>query len=123
MWWQVPVATDMSYNRVAMHFIMVAASSSSHRTKKKVKKKRKPVNLQPHFDRKCSLVTSQSVTLDTTFEALSDAMFPSNDHHDTVVNGRPADATACGDFHLHRCDMKQMVVKVMVWTTGITVCS
>ncbi|CAH0489692.1 unnamed protein product [Peronospora farinosa] len=80
---------------------MVTASSSSHRKKKKVKKsgRRKPVNLQANFSRKCSLADSTSPVLDTTtFEALSDAMFPSNDHNDAVPNAGDA---ACGDFHLH----------------------
>lgn len=91
---------------------MVSASSSGHRKKKKVKKsaKRKPVNLQANFNRKCSLAGARGGAPDAAYEALSDAMFPSNDHHsahEAVARDSPdAGDTACGDFHLHRCDMK-----------------
>ncbi|KAK1947196.1 5'-3' exoribonuclease [Phytophthora citrophthora] len=75
-----------------------------HRKKKKVKKsKRKAVNLQANFNRKCSLASRGTAT-DAAYETLSDAMFPSNDHHLSAhehVDSRDAGDAACGDFHLH----------------------
>ncbi|RLN48680.1 hypothetical protein BBJ28_00009542 [Nothophytophthora sp. Chile5] len=101
---------------------MVSASASGKK-KKKVKKsgKRKPVNLQANFNRKCALVGNRpgagasadatAVSPVATYEALSDAMFPSNDHHhddaSAVVHAHndahapDAGDAACGDFHLH----------------------
>ncbi|ETI34358.1 hypothetical protein L917_18299 [Phytophthora nicotianae] len=87
---------------------MVSASSSGHRKKKKVKKssKRKPVNLQANFNRKCSLATARNVAHNAAYEALSDAMFPSNDDHHSSAHVEARDSSeagdaACGDFHLH----------------------
>ncbi|EEY63999.1 uncharacterized protein PITG_02516 [Phytophthora infestans T30-4] len=86
---------------------MVSASSRGHR-KKNVKKssKRKPVNLQSNFNRKCSLATTRNVAPDAAYEALSDAMFPSNDDHHSSAHAEACDSSeagdaACGDFHLH----------------------
>ncbi|RAW42959.1 hypothetical protein PC110_g873 [Phytophthora cactorum] len=83
-------------------------ASSGRRKKKKVKKssKRKPVNLQSNFNRKCSLATTRSVAPDAAYEALSDAMFPSNDDHHSSAHAESHDSSeagdaACGDFHLH----------------------
>ncbi|KAF4325524.1 hypothetical protein BBO99_00000343 [Phytophthora kernoviae] len=87
---------------------MVLASSSGKRNKKKVRKsgKRKPVNLQANFNRKCSLAGVRTASKDGSepaYEALSEAMFPSNDHHSHVEarDSRDAGDVSCGDFHLH----------------------
>ncbi|KAG7377453.1 hypothetical protein PHYPSEUDO_011626 [Phytophthora pseudosyringae] len=87
---------------------MVSASSSGHRKKKKAKKsgRRKPVNLQANFNRKCSLATTRSAAPSAAYEALSDAMFPSNDGHHSSAHAGARDSpdagdAACGDFHLH----------------------
>jgi hypothetical protein len=89
---------------------MVSASASGHRKKKKTKKsaKRKPVNLQTNFNRKCSLAgarSSSSGSSDAAYEAVSDAMFPSNDHHPAAAirDSPEAGDVSYGDFHLHRC--------------------
>ncbi|KAF1792252.1 polymerase/histidinol phosphatase-like [Phytophthora cactorum] len=86
----------------------MVSASSGRRKKKKVKKssKRKPVNLQSNFNRKCSLATTRSVAPDAAYEALSDAMFPSNDDHHSSAHAESHDSSeagdaACGDFHLH----------------------
>uniref|UniRef100_H3GM84 Polymerase/histidinol phosphatase N-terminal domain-containing protein n=1 Tax=Phytophthora ramorum TaxID=164328 RepID=H3GM84_PHYRM len=72
----------------------MVSASAGHRKKKKAKKsKRKPVNLQANFN-----------PPNAAYEALSDAMFPSNDHHsahDEARDSPPAGDAACGDFHLH----------------------
>ena len=88
------------------HFAMVSASSGSRKTKKKNGKKsskRKPVNMHANFNSKCSLPGARIPTLDASLEAISDAMFPSNDHHHATVDALDTGGFACGDFHLHRC--------------------
>uniref|UniRef100_A0AAV1TFI5 Polymerase/histidinol phosphatase N-terminal domain-containing protein n=1 Tax=Peronospora matthiolae TaxID=2874970 RepID=A0AAV1TFI5_9STRA len=83
---------------------MVSASSCSRKTKKKNGKKsskRKPVNMQANFNSKCSLPGTRTTTLDASLGAISDAMFPSNDHHHAAVDALDADGFACGDFQLH----------------------
>ncbi|KAL4099668.1 hypothetical protein PRIC1_007468 [Phytophthora ramorum] len=83
----------------------MVSASAGHRKKKKAKKsKRKPVNLQANFNRKCAIAGGRSVAPNAAYEALSDAMFPSNDHHsahDEARDSPPAGDAACGDFHLH----------------------
>ncbi|TDH68998.1 hypothetical protein CCR75_000927 [Bremia lactucae] len=110
---------------------MVSLSSSGHRKKHKKTirgSKRKPVNLQSNFNRKCSISIARSTTSVAAYEALHDAMFPSNDGYHSSTHAATRDSsdnllghTAIGDFHLHSDGkLKPSEVVAKAATNGVT---
>ena len=102
---------------------MVAASSTKQKQKQQKQKqknakknsKRKPVNLLANFNSKCSSAGARRTACDVSLDAISAAMFPSNDHycHHAAIDSLDAGGFACGDFHLHRWDVRDELLLLL----------